>query len=51
MKKVLVIGSAVADVIIRLEDHLPVTGEDVHVLSQKMQLGLYFFRMIEEPST
>ena len=39
MKKVLVIGSAVADVIIRLEDHLPVTGEDVHVLSQKMQLG------------
>ena len=39
MKKVLVIGSAVADVIINLEDHLPVTGEDVHVLSQKMQLG------------
>ena len=39
MSKILVIGSAVADVIIRLEDHLPVKGEDVHVLSQEMRLG------------
>jgi len=39
MGKILVIGSAVADVIIRLEDHLPVTGEDVHVLSQEMRPG------------
>ena len=39
MKKILVIGSAVVDVIIHLEDHLPVTGEDVHVVSQQMRLG------------
>ena len=39
MGKILVIGSAVADVIIRLEDHLPVKGEDVHVLSQEMRPG------------
>ena len=39
MKKVLVIGSAVADVIIDLEDHLPRTGEDIHVRSQKIRLG------------
>ena len=39
MKKILVMGSAVADVIIRLEDHLPKTGEDVHVLSQEMRPG------------
>ena len=38
-KQILVLGSAVADVIIRLEDHLPVTGEDVHVLSQEIHLG------------
>ncbi len=39
MKKVLVIGSTVADVIIELVDHLPATGEDVHVKQQKMSLG------------
>ncbi len=38
MKKVLVIGSAVIDVIINL-DHLPGKSEDVHVLSQTMSLG------------
>lgn len=38
MKKILVIGSAVVDVIINL-DHLPGKSEDVHVLSQKMSLG------------
>lgn len=38
MKKVLVIGSAVVDVIINL-NHLPGKSEDVHVLSQKMSLG------------
>lgn len=38
MKKVLVIGSTVVDVIIQLE-HLPKTQEDVHVLDQKMSLG------------
>ena len=39
VKKILVIGSAVADVIIDLEDHLPRTGEDVHVRSQEMRMG------------
>lgn len=39
MKKVLVIGSTVVDVIIDLVDHLPKTGEDVHVRSQHMSLG------------
>lgn len=38
MKKVLVIGSTVVDVIIHL-DHLPKTSEDVHVLKQHMSLG------------
>lgn len=38
MKKVLVIGSTVVDVIINV-DHLPTTQEDVHVLSQHMSLG------------
>ena len=38
MKKVLVIGSTVVDVIITL-DHLPKTQEDVHVISQTMSLG------------
>lgn len=38
MKKVLVIGSTVADVIISVE-RLPKTGEDVHVYSQSMCLG------------
>lgn len=38
MKKVLVIGSTVADVIITL-DHLPKTQEDVHVIRQTMSLG------------
>lgn len=38
MKKVLVIGSAVVDVIITL-DHLPGRSEDVHVKTQTMSLG------------
>ena len=38
MKKVLVIGSTVVDVIINV-DHLPTTQEDVHVISQHMSLG------------
>ncbi|MDD6815672.1 MAG: PfkB family carbohydrate kinase [Firmicutes bacterium] len=38
MKKILVIGSTVADIIIEL-DRLPVTAEDVHVKSQSMSLG------------
>lgn len=39
MKKVLVIGSTVVDVVIDLEDRLPKTGEDVHVRSQTLSLG------------
>lgn len=39
MKKVLVIGSTVVDVIVNLVEHLPKTGEDVHVRSQHMSLG------------
>lgn len=38
-KKILVIGSAVADVIIALEDALPVTGQDIHARSQQLRLG------------
>ena len=38
MKKVLVIGSTVADIIIRL-NKLPTTGGDVNVRGQKMSLG------------
>lgn len=38
MKKVLVIGSTVVDVIIQV-DHLPSTQEDVHVQRQHMALG------------
>ena len=38
MKKILVIGSTVADIIIEL-DRLPVTAEDVHVKTQSMSLG------------
>ena len=38
MNRILVIGSAVADVNITLP-HLPVTGEDVHVRTQHMNLG------------
>lgn len=37
-KKLLVIGSTVADIIIEL-DRLPVTAEDVHIKSQAMSLG------------
>lgn len=37
-KQILVIGSTVADVIIHLE-HLPKTGEDVHVIRQSVSLG------------
>jgi sugar/nucleoside kinase (ribokinase family) len=39
MKKVLVIGSTVVDVVVNLVDHLPKTGEDVHVRSQHHSLG------------
>lgn len=39
MKKILVIGSTVVDVIIELMDRLPKTGEDVHVRRQQMSLG------------
>lgn len=39
MKKILVIGSTVVDIIINLENQLPKTGEDVHVRTQKMSLG------------
>ncbi|MDD7078690.1 MAG: PfkB family carbohydrate kinase, partial [Lachnospiraceae bacterium] len=38
MKKTLVIGSTVVDVIINV-DHLPRTQEDVHVITQRMSLG------------
>lgn len=38
MKKILIIGSTVVDVIIQV-DHLPKTQEDVHVITQKMSLG------------
>lgn len=38
MKKILVIGSTVADIIINL-DFLPTTAQDVHIRSQKMSLG------------
>ena len=38
MKKVLVIGSTVADIIIRL-DKIPTTGGDVNVRWQKMSMG------------
>lgn len=39
MKKTLIIGSTVVDVIVNLVDSLPKTGEDVHVRSQHMSLG------------
>ncbi len=39
MKKVLVIGSTVVDVVVNLVDHLPKTGDDVHIRSQHMSLG------------
>ena len=38
MKKILVIGSTVADVIVNL-DYLPRTAEDVHIKSQSVSLG------------
>lgn len=38
MKKILVIGSVAADIVISL-DHLPARNEDVHVISQQMRLG------------
>ena len=38
MKQTLVIGSAVVDVIVKIP-HLPVTGEDVHILKQTRSLG------------
>ena len=39
MKKVLVIGSTVVDVIVNMIDRRPTTGQDVHVRSQHMSLG------------
>ena len=39
MKKALIIGSTVVDVIVNLVDSLPRTGEDVHVRTQHMSLG------------
>ncbi len=38
MKKILVIGSTVVDIIINV-DYLPGTAQDVHVISQEMSLG------------
>ena len=38
MKKILVIGSTVADIIINV-DYLPTTAQDVHLKSQTMSLG------------
>lgn len=38
MKKILVIGSTVADIIINLP-HVPVTAEDINIYSQSMSLG------------
>ncbi|MGF6376489.1 sugar/nucleoside kinase (ribokinase family) [Clostridiales Family XIII bacterium PM5-7] len=38
MKKVLVIGSTVADIVINL-DRLPTTAEDINIVSQEMALG------------
>jgi sugar/nucleoside kinase (ribokinase family) len=38
MKKILVIGSTVVDIIINV-DYLPGTGQDVNVMSQEMSLG------------
>ena len=38
-KKILVIGSTVADVIIELKDKMPATGEDSHVKRQYLSLG------------
>ncbi len=38
MKKILVIGSAVVDVVINL-DHLPSRSQDVHVINQQLRLG------------
>ena len=38
MKKVLIIGSTVVDIIVNLVDSLPKTGEDVHIRSQHMSL-------------
>lgn len=39
MKKILVIGSTVVDVVVNLVDHLPKTGEDVHIKDQHLSLG------------
>lgn len=38
MKQTLIIGSTALDIIVNVH-HLPVTGEDIHVLSQTMSLG------------
>ncbi|HIZ21440.1 MAG TPA: bifunctional hydroxymethylpyrimidine kinase/phosphomethylpyrimidine kinase [Candidatus Blautia faecigallinarum] len=47
MKKILVIGSTVVDVIIELMERLPRTGEDVHVRRQQMSLGGCAFNVSE----
>lgn len=55
-KQILVIGSTVADVIIHLE-HLPKTGEDVHVIRQSISLGgcaynvFHTIRLFKAPCT
>lgn len=46
MQKILVIGSAVADVTITL-DHLPVRCEDVHIIAQKVSMGGCGFNVSE----
>ena len=38
MKKILVIGSTTADIIVKV-NHLPTTGEDINALSQEMTIG------------
>lgn len=38
MKNVLIIGSLVSDVIVRIP-HLPITGEDLHIEKQSLSLG------------
>ena len=38
MKKILVIGATVLDIVLNI-DHLPKTSEDIHIKNQKMTLG------------
>lgn len=46
MKKVLVLGSACVDVIIKI-DHLPTTEEDIHPLGQSFSIGGCAFNVAE----